>query len=248
MSGKSGKIGIGSAAELGRLLRGGGVFADCPLGLTPHELVVLRDDFHYYVTADLWTSALTATGSVAVGDAANGVLALTCKAEDNAYAQAASTNEVFKFAVNKRLWFESLVKVTEADTNKQSIFVGLSDTLAMPQNDGGALPASYDGAGFGKVEGGTTLSFETSNAATQETTDEVATVTSAQWMRLGFKVEPDAAGTTATVTAFVNGVAVAEHTLTLTGLEEMHVVFGNKASSAAAEKLEIDWVMVAQER
>lgn len=243
-------IGVGTAIEMRRELRGNGVFADCPLDGIEHS-ILLEDDFLEYVTGQRWTSALTGTsttGTAAAGDAAGGVLVLTSKAEDNTVSAANSTNEIFKLAVNKPLWFEARVKLTEANTSAANAFVGLSDTLPVPQNDGGGPPASWDGMGFFKVDGGTKWQFETSKTTTQETTDDVGTVASGSWVRLGFRVTPDANGTTATVVAYVNGIAVATHSISVASMGEMHVSLAVKSGGAAAEILEIDWIRVVQVR
>jgi len=244
------RIGAGSTIELRRELRGSELWRECPLGGI-EDVVVLEDDFLHYATGGLWTSALTGTsttGTAAAGDAAGGQLVLTSKAEDNMLSAANTTNEVFKIALNKPLWFEALVKLTEGNTDDANVFVGLSDTLPVPQDDGGGPPSSWDGLGFFKVDGGTKWQFETSKTTSQETTEDVGTRTSGSWVRLGFKVMPDANGTTATVTAYVNGVAVAVHTISVASMGEMHVSLCVKSGGATAEVLTVDWVRVVQVR
>jgi len=63
---------------------------------------------------------------------------------------------------------------------------------------------------------------------------------------LGFVYLPND-GTTAKVVPIVNGVAGTAHDLTISGLEEMHLLLGVKAHSANAQTLEVDWVQVVQE-
>jgi hypothetical protein len=111
--------------------------------------------------------------------------------------------------------------------------------------------ASYDGALFWKTpETAMTLNFETSNAGTQNTLSTFATSVTDKWTKVAFyfdgvdKVYPFAA-----VNDSDTWVSYTGQSLTVTGLEEMHVVFGVKAGpTAAAETLQIDYIFVAQER
>ena len=243
------RMSAGAAIEMRREFRGSELWRGCPLGGI-EDVVELRDDFFWYVTAHPWTAVLTAGGTLAVGDAAGGQLVCTTKAEDNADAAIETTAELFKIEVNKPLWFEARVKLTEANTDDANVFVGLSDTdtTGAMQVDGAGPLASWTGCGFFKVDGGTKWQFETSKAADQETTDDVGTRVSGSWVRLGFKVIPDANGTTATVTAYVNGVAKAVHTISVAAMGEMHAIVGVKAGGAAAEVLTVDWIRVVQVR
>jgi hypothetical protein len=95
-----------------------------------------------------------------------------------------------------------------------------------------------------------TLNFETSNAGTQNTLSTFVTSVSNKWTKVAFyfdgvsKVYPYAA-----VNDSETWVAYTGQSITLSGLEEMHVVFGIKAGpGGAAETLQMDYIFVAQER
>lgn len=253
------------------VIEGAQVTAPAPSGLwelapvpgnDPHPVYVLFDDFINAASTTVsdvmaWTiTSDGATGTPVYQDAAGGVFNLVTAAADNDYVAYSSVNESFKFAAGKRLWLEARVKVAEATTNESTWWVGLTDTLTTGgmQADAAGPLASYDGALIWKTpETALTLNFETSNAGTQATTSAFATSVSNTWTRVGFYF--DGAATTSTITPYacVNDtntwVAGTAQNITLSGLEEMHVVFGIKAGpTAAAETLQIDYIKVLAER
>ena len=96
-----------------------------------------------------------------------------------------------------------------------------------------------------------TVNFETSNAGTQATTSAFATSITDTWHRCGFYF--DGTATTSVITPyFHNGTSWTKGTaqnITLSGLEEMHIVYGVKAGpTAAAETLQIDYIKCRQLR
>ena len=111
--------------------------------------------------------------------------------------------------------------------------------------------ASYDGALIWKDEDSLEIDFETSNAGTQATSSNIATFISDTWFRVGFHF--DGTATTSVVTPYVhNGTSWAKGTaqnITLSGLEEMHIVYGVKAGpGGAAETLQVDYIKCRQLR
>lgn len=227
--------------------------------LHPTKVFTVFDDFNYVLNATT-SSTLTwgsvddgVTGTNAFQDAAGGVYNVVTAAADNDYHAMVTQHETFKITAGKKLWVEARVKVAEATTNESTWWVGVTDTTTtggMQANTAGPL-ASYDGALFWKTpETALTLNFETSNAGTQNTLSAAWTTVSDTWTKVAFmwdgidKVWPYAA---------VNGsetwVPGTPQSLSATGMEEMHVVFGVKAGpTAAAETLQIDYILVAQER
>lgn len=197
-----------------------------------------------------------ATGTPAFQDAAGGIFNVVTAAADNDYSAYSSVSEVFKFAYGKPLWFEARFKVAEATTNESTWWFGLTDTLTtggMQANAAGPL-ASYDGALIWKTpETAMTINFETSNAGTQNTLSAFATVVSDIWTKVGFYFDGEA--TTSQITPYIDvgdgegWVAGTPQNITLSGLEEMHLVFGIKAGpTAAAETLQVDYIKCRQVR
>lgn len=224
----------------------------------------IKDDFMNPASAtasdqQAWTALNDGgTGTPAFQDAAGGIFNVVTAAADNDYSAYSSVAENFKFASGKELWFEARFKLAEATTSESTWWFGLSDTLTtggMQANTGGPL-ASYDGALIWKTpETAMTINFETSNAGTQATTSAMATSVTDTWTRVGFYF--DGAATTSVITPYydVTGTAGAPmlagtaQNITLSGLEEMHIVFGVKAGpTAAAETLQIDYIRAVQLR
>lgn len=204
--------------------------------------------------AQAWTAVNDGgTGTPAFQDAAGGVFNVVTAAADNDYSAYSSVNEVYKFEAGKKLWFEARFKVAEATTNESAWWFGLTDTLTtggLQANAAGPL-ASYDGALIWKDEATMAIDFETSNAGTQNTTTNMGTFVTNTWTRVGFYF--DGTATTSVVTPYIDvgsgWAAGTPQNVTLSGLEEMHAVFGIKAGpTAAAETLQVDYVKVLQLR
>lgn len=193
------------------------------------------------------------TGTPVYQDAAGGIFNVVTDAADNDYSAYSSFHECFKFAAGKDLFFEARFKLAEATTNDSAWWFGLSDALTtggFQANAAGPL-ASYDGALIWKDEDTLTVDFETSNAGTQATTTNMATFVTDTWTKVGFYF--DGAATTSKIFPFVDvgagWVAGTAQNITLSGLEEMHIVFGVKAGpGGAAETLQVDYVRCLQLR
>jgi len=248
----------------GTYLEGGpssGLWAGAPSPADPnyHALVhEFFDDFHQAPTdANLvWHETDDGgTGTNALTDAANGVGTIVTAAADNDHHAIDSLGEHWLFASGKKLWFEARFKLAEAATNESAWWFGLTDTLTtggLQANAAGPL-ASYDGALIWKDEGTMTIDFETSNAATQATTAAMATFVTDTWTKVGFYF--DGTATTSTITPYYNVAGTQAMTagtaqnITLSGLEEMHLVAGVKAGpSGGAETLSVDYIKCVQLR
>ena len=259
------RLGLGALGELisnGRFLSGPAPadlwkLAPSPNDADPSTFHVLFDDFLNPASATVsdlmaWTSNDdAATGTNAFQDAAGGIYNVVTAAADNDYHAMSSVAENWLFAADKELWFEARFRLAEANTPESTWWVGLTDTLTtggMQANAAGPL-ASYDGALIWKTpETALTVNFETSNAATQNTLSAFATAVTNTWHRAGFYF--DGVGTITPY--FHNGtewtVGTAQD-ISLTGLEEMHAVFGVKAGpTAGAETLQMDYIKVVQRR
>lgn len=204
------------------------------------------DDFFNIDTTNDYTNVGDTGFTVAASDAVGGALSIVSDADNNDEIYTSSKTEFLKFAASKPLFFEARVTITEGATDAGNFIVGVSDTVGADTllDDGAGPAASYDGAVFFKVDGGTVWQFETSNAGTQVTNTDVGTRTSGTAVRLGFVFDP-ADGTTGSITPYVDGVAAGDaHSIALAGLENMHVVFGAKAGGANAETIAVDYVRI----
>lgn len=212
----------------------------------PASFFFMREDFRDNLDLTLnWAAVKDGAVVPSLLDAAGGVLSLPTDVNNNDEHYLSSLAENWLFAASKPLWFEARVALTEANVDDANILVGLSDTVgANALLDNGAGPAaSYDGAVWFKVDGGTVWQFETSNAGTQVTTASAGAFVTNTFYRVGLVFNPGD-GTTGAVTPYLNGVPGTDHAITLAGLEEMHLVFGVKAGGGAAETLRVDFVQL----
>ena len=171
---------------------------------------------------------------------------------DNNEAYVESTNELFKFADDKPLTFEARVQYAEAATDDANILVGLMDAPGANSliDNGGGPKATYDGAVFFKEDGQTVWSVESSNAGTQVSTQLTAansldnsakTAGGTAYQTLRIEVQP-LTSADAEVRFFIDGVHVAKHSISLSGLAEMALVAGVKAGGANSEVLSVDYI------
>jgi hypothetical protein len=204
-----------------------------------------------------WAQSADAGATAKTGpvDGLGGWIQVACDGDDNDEAYISSLCEAFIFNTTKEVMFEAKVKHTAGSTDgKSSFLLGLSDEVgANSVVDGGTLMASFDGALFFKGEDDSYVTFNTSNAASQSSNNAVAW-SDGSTHRLGFLYLPND-GTTAKLCPTVDGAQVLDsngdpvvHSLTISGLEEMHILLGVKTHEAAEQQLLADWVEVVQER
>lgn len=261
---KGKQLGLGPSGELivegSRITEGRhyGPFSQAPgLILDPSFAHAFMDDFLAPASATMsdamaWTvNTDGSSGTDAFQDAAGGVVNLVTAAADNDYKAWSSVAENWLFAAGKELFFEARFRLAEATTNESTWWFGFTDTLTtggFQANTAGPL-ASYDGALIWKTpETALTINFETSNAGTQNTLSAFATGVSNTWTKVGMHF--DGVGTITPYADVGSGwVKGTGQAIVLTGLEEMHMVFGVKAGpTAAAETLQVDYVKAVQYR
>lgn len=234
-----------------------GVLLDFPQALAERRQHAIFSDFTDDYVSTSWVSTLTDSGTAGVGDAAGGIMALVASdgtVADNDEAYLESPNETFLFANNKPLLFEARIQFTEANTDDANIIVGMKDAVAADTllDNGGGPAASYTGAVFFKVDGGTNWQFETSISGAQTTTDLTAanannlskvvqTAGGASYQTLRISFEPYSS-TAAKVNGFIDGVHVVSHDFTYTSATEMQLCAGVKNGGANVETLNIDYM------
>lgn len=219
----------------------------------PATAFTFFDDFFAYddtATVGNYAVVTDVGGSETISDAAGGVLAILTDGDDEDETYVSSISEMAIFVADKPIWFQARVKLAEASTDASNIIVGLSDTVGADTllDAAGGPAASYDGAVWFKVDGGTVWQFESSNAGTQVTTASAGAFVTDTWYEVGFIYDPSTAGTTGIITPYLDGVAGTAQNITNAGLQEMHIVLGAKAGSANAETLQVDYVKCVQIR
>jgi len=227
------------------------MWADCPLLEWQHDPTIgihWFDDFEGYVTThNGLTEGGDATGSAVAG--ADTVLTITSHSHDeDEYWVAGSTASKFTLAAGRSLWFEALVKVTQAAATSANACVGL---VSLPQtahtmqdaNAGMVVDSSH--IVFYKIDTGTVWNVANSTdvgAGTTTALTSVATFTSGTWYRLGFKVTSNTL-----ITWYINGVAVGSSTTNFP-TTAMSPKFNIHAGTAAADVMDVDWFRLFQLR
>lgn len=217
------------------------------------------DDFNHYVTADTWSTMASNSGAVTAEDLVGGVIKLDPSESagvDNDETYIKGTKENFLFAANKPLALEAMVKFTEANTDDANILVGLMNAVAANSilDDGAGPAASFSGAVFYKVDGGTRWRVRSSIGTTY--TDNQTNVTAgAAYQRL--RIEAHAVTATEyEITYFIDGVQCRDYTTGLpichrfafSGATEMQLVAGVKNGGANLETLYVDYFGCWQKR
>ena len=213
------------------------------------------EDFLYYVSTDLFTTTATNSGTATVSDATGGILAIAASdstAADNDETYVHQTTETFTFANNKPLFFEARVALSEANTDDANVLVGLKDAWAANSllDNGGGPAASYSGAVFYKIDGGTAWLAECSISTTQT----AVTLTGATfpgdgtYQKLGIEFIPTSS-TVATVNFYVDGVNVGSTAaFTYTSATAMEAGVGVKNGDTNNETLNVDYITCWQVR
>lgn len=220
-----------------------------------HELV---DDFFHFVSGDNFTDTSSDTGaSCAMTDAAGGVVTMVTGTTDNNECYLLSTKECWLFAANKPLVYETRLQF--AATATHNVCVGVMDAVGADSIlDNGAGPkASYSGAVFFKVDGGTNWNVEASIGSTQTTaeltavnslTKTAATAGGSSYatLRIEFTPSTSAKGDLA---FFIDGVLVYRIAdWTYTSATEMMAFVGTKTGASVECTCLVDYIAVSQVR
>lgn len=184
-----------------------------------------------------WTVTLVEGGggetTVAYTDFSGGALLISADAADNDGANLQRTGEAFSLSTSQRLtYFGTRLKLSEA--TQSDILVGLCIT------DTDLLGAMTDGVYFRKVDASTSVAFVTEKDSSETSTTGVLTLAADTLYVLEFYFD----GTS--VEAFVDGVSVARHTLTIPDNElltpSIHFLAGDTSNPTCT----VDWVRAWQ--
>lgn len=232
----------------------------------PDELHVSRrnygffEDFQEFVSGDLFTDTSGDTGAaVANIDGAGGQVTLTTGGTDNNECYLLTTKELFLFAANKPLIFEGRLKYSEANTDDANVALGFMNAVGADSilDDGAGLKASYSGAVFFKVDGGTNWKVETSIATTRTGTVELTALNSLDKVAKAagggsfqtFRIEVlPISSTRAEATFYIDGVLVQKIEFTYTSATEMMAFVAAKAGGANSEVVTVDYIAAYQLR
>lgn len=151
------------------------------------------EDFDKDQTDLDWIDTITDSGSVAVGDAANGIATLTPSdgtVADNDEAYYATSNELFLPVNGKPFIIGGYVKFTEANTDDANVGFGVANAVAanLLIDDGGGIRASGTLAAIYKVDGTTAWRCTSRNQSTVtiSTSNQSSTSTGYQYLEIEF--------------------------------------------------------------
>lgn len=183
--------------------------------------------------------------TAAVGTGHGGVLSVdTVTGTDNNDGYIHTLDQIVAFSTGKKAVIEARVRLTEAATDDANIIFGVTNTVGANflLDAAGGPAASYDGAVFFKVDGGTVWQAESSDAGAQVTDSDVGAFTSATWAKL--RIAWDGAGY---VRFYLDGKLKAKQAFTATAVD-MYLIAGVKEGGSNNETLEIDYLRVSAER
>lgn len=227
----------------------------------PQGAVWLEDDFDWYITAHRWTTVVSDSGTIAGGDAANGILTLTPSdgtVADNDEAYLKASNETFLVAAGKPLYGECRLQFTEINTDDANVAFGFANAVAanLIVDDGAGLRTSGSILAIYKVDGETVWRCVSRNSGASEVTITQSTTTAggSSYQRLQIEVV-DVRGTTATVVFKVDGIHLKDsnnvtikHEITIASQTEMQPFVGVKNGGANLETVLVDWIVAGQTR
>lgn len=230
------------------------------INANPDHQVDLFDDFVGLDVVGNWTDVSADTGA-APSMAADGESAviLTTGGTDNNECYLTS-NLTLDLAVGQQVLLEAKVKATEANTDDLNFIFGLMSGAGANAllDDGGGPAASYSGAVFFKVDGGTVWNVESSVGSTQTTS--ATSYTSSQSTYQLLRILIDVVSATEAEVSFAVGQSGGsffrlvtdtnnmpiKHTLDPTSFAAAKVVVGCKAGGANSETPRVDYVRVSQ--
>lgn len=216
---------------------------------------VLFDDFNEFVTADVWTSAVAGTGTVAHdGSVGRSHMELFCTAANDA-AVLATTHEMFKFTAGKAMQCEGRIIFTDVDTDDGMVFFGFADALAATTlaDTTGAVTAT-DACCLYKLPDTSVWAFHTEINGTAAASTSTATAGGSAHQTLRIDLNP-VSSTVFECRPFVDGVQLE----TAAGVKIMHRItlgtatdldFGamTKSNDAADFSVFVDYLYAAQVR
>ena len=227
----------------------------------------VQDDFTGDQSDLFWVDTITDTGTVLIGDAANGIVALvpsdgTVADNDEAYFNTA--NELFLVNTTRSLYFRAYIQFTEANTDDANIAVGFMNAVAANAivDDGAGLKTSGNWFSIFKVDGETVWRANCRNSSDTGSGSALGTKSltpagGSAYQCLEIFIDYDG-GTNVVVSYKVDGNylrdaasslnQVIRHRLPITSSTEMQAFFGVKNGGANLETLNVDYVFAAQVR
>jgi len=199
-----------------------------------NDFLVAQD----YAAAD-WTITTTEAGAgsatEALGaNALNGELVITNAAGDDDLDSLQLTEETYKLAAGKRVWYEIKCKVSDAD--QVELFVGLNITDTTPL-------VTADRAGFQIDDGGGSILCKSEKNSTETSTDSAVDVADDTYVTLGMYWDGKSS-----LEYYVDRSKVATHTTNIPDDVNVAITLHIVNGEAVAKVLTVDYIYICQER
>ena len=215
-------------------------YSKLPVAHDPDYVVYFNDFINSadYAATD-WTITTTEAGggdaTEALGaDALNGTLVITNDAADDDLDSLQLNEEVWALAAGKRLWFETRVKIADADTEDGFIGLCITDTTPL---------VATDRVGFDVVTTNASIRALTEKDSTETNTDTTKDFADDTFVKLGFYWDG-----VSRVRFYVDRTLVATHTANVPDNENLAVTVHHQNGDAVADAMTIDYILVVMER
>jgi hypothetical protein len=173
-----------------------------------------------------------------------GAIRLITGSTDNNFAQLRQNGSPWRYVAGKRLWF--FVRFRMQDVNDGEVFFGLA--LEGDTNFLSTLPT--DGIFFEKAEAATDFDLHAhkNGVSTEKAAVCGAALADTTWYELGFVVNSGG-----DIIPYYNGTKKTSKIISagdanIPNDEDLAVYFGVQTGAAATRYLDVDWLLVAQER
>ena len=212
-----------------------------PIGINPAVFSIV-DDFVgvAFDSTNDWTVVKDTGATVGiVADTVGGELALTSAATTDNDGASIQGNEIFAVGADKDIYFSTRLKCNDAD--QTDICVGL--TLNFATNPEAMLTAT-DRIVFQVDDGNASVLCKTEKNGTETSTDSLVDLADDTYAVLSFNVT-----STGSVTFFVNGKQVAQHTTNIPDDENLTVAAMSLSGSASGTRATtLDYLIAAETR
>ncbi len=215
--------------------------AEMPIGVNP-AVFSLMDDFVgvAFDSTNDWTVIKDSGASVGiVADTVGGELALTSTATTDDDGASIQGNEIFAVAANTGIFFSTRIKCNDAD--QTDICVGLTVNFATNPE---AMLTAADRIVFQVDDGNASILCKTEKNGTETSTDSGVDLADNTYVVLSFNV-----ANTGSVTFFVNGRQVAQHTTNIPDDENLTMAAMSVSGSASGTRVTtLDYIIGTQTR
>jgi len=215
--------------------------AEMPIGINPSVFSLVDDFVGVAVDAtNSWTVVKDAGAAVGiVADTVGGELSLTSTATTENDGASIQGNEIFAATAGKDIFFSTRIKCNDAD--QTDICVGLTVNFATnPEN----MLTAADRIVFQVDDGSATVLCKTEKGGVETSTSSGVDLTDNTYAVLSFQVSG-----TGSVTFFINGARVAQHTTNIPDTENLTVGAMSLSGSASGTRVTtLDYIIAAQTR